>query len=892
MAQTEKNILTIAYLNIRGQSSFTESKQKQVEAFAKFNKCDIVHLQEAHIEDDTFSNCEFISSSYNIIPNNSPSKYGTASLVRSELSPENIQFDQEGRVIVFDIGQFTTINMYLHSGTDATSRAGRERYCCEVLPQLLINSKVTGCGGGDLNCIVDKKDATHYPEAKFSKALQRLIKVKDWQDSYRSLYPNEITFSRYYENSRSSGATRIDRCYHFGDIKVIEAKYQPIAFSDHFGHIVCLEFPDIVSRAFCAKSRPSFRLTPEVIKDTTFQDWLEESMVSWESLRGYGLDTLVWWEKIVKPGIRKLGIKRSKQLNKEKRDFLNLLTLRQCYLSRKIQLGLTNYLSELKCVHMQIEKWYQKESEKIQLQSRVKEFQNSEKTTIYHHELHKRTIKRNAILKLQVGQDIIEGHNLCASHLEKSVEDLLLHPAGLDPHAQQVLLNEVVPVFTQKDNENFLKPPTMEKVQHVVNSSNLYAAPGTDGLPSLLYKSCWDVLGKPLTEVMLAVGEGQALQRSMRTSLMVFGSKPKKANSILPGDKRKISLLNSDFKVATGLDAELLKESATHTLSHLQLVAGEDRRIHHGINLARNAIYAAGKPGHQGCGILDTDLIAAFDFMCLDWVCMVLDKKGLDSRVISRFRNLYRDNVSVIVVNNIPGKSVKNIRLSLRQGDLPSMHLFSFGIDPILIYLEKRLRGILITSLPVHGPVLAGCLPLEAMEERFKVIGYADDVKPAITCMEEFKIVDRAMHMFEQASGCRLHRDPASKKCKFLPLARWRGTLEQSDIPCNYMSISDHLDMLGVELRATWLQTRKANGDEVQSRVEKTTRLWRSGKFMNLSLRSWSLNSYCLSKAWFKTHCVDLRHLDVNKINSSIKSWLYADQFPKPEEFVMFRPAS
>ena len=53
-------------------------------------------------------------------------------------------------------------------------------------------------------------------------------------------------------------------------------------------------------------------------------------------------------------------------------------------------------------------------------------------------------------------------------------------------------------------------------------------------------------------------------------------------------------------------------------------MAGEDRRIHHGINLAHNAIYTAGKPGHQGCGILDTDLIAAFDLMCLDWVCMVL----------------------------------------------------------------------------------------------------------------------------------------------------------------------------------------------------------------------------------------------------------------------------
>ena len=716
MAAETEYILTVAYLNIRGQSVFTESKQKQIEAFAKFNKCDIIHLQEAHIDDETFSNCDFICSSYNIIANNSPTKYGTASLVRSELSPENIRFDLEGRVIVFDIGQFTTANIYLHSGTDSTSRAGREHYCCDVLPQLLINIKEIGCAGGDLNCIVDKKDATNHPEAKMSKALQRLIKLKDWQDSYRTLHPEAITFSRFYENSRASGATRIDRSYHFGNVKVTEAKYLPLAFSDHLGHLVRMVLPDILSRAFCPKSRPSFRLTSEVIKDRVFQNWLEESMISWQSLRGYGLDTLVWWEQVVKPGIRKLGIKRSKELNMEKRESLNLLMLRQCYLTRKIQLGMTSQLSELKTIHIQIEHWYQKESEKIQHQSRVKEFQNSEKNTIYHHELNKRTIKRNAILKLQTDHGIIEGHSRCASHLEKSVEDLLLHPAALDLHAQQVLLDEVVPVFTQKDNENFLKPPTMETVQKVVNSSNLYAAPGTDGIPSLLYKECWAVLGNPLTEVMLAIGDGQALQKSMLTSLMVFGSKPKKASSILPGDKRKISLLNADFKVATGLDAQLLKDSATHTLSPLQLVAGEDRRIHHGINLARNAIYAAGKPGHQGCGILDTDLIAAFDFMCLDWVCMVLAKKGLDSRAISRLKNLYRNNVSVIVVNNIPGKSVKNIRLSLRQGDLPSMHLFSFGIDPILGYLEKRLKGILITSLPVLGPAAAGSPPPEPLQ--------------------------------------------------------------------------------------------------------------------------------------------------------------------------------
>ena len=107
------------------------------------------------------------------------------------------------------------------------------------------------------------------------------------------------------------------------------------------------------------------------------------------------------------------------------------------------------------------------------------------------------------------------------------------------------------------------------------------------------------------------------------------------------------------------------------------------------INLARNAIHVASKAGHPGCGILDTDLIAAFDWLCMSWTYKVLEKKGLDKQVIKRLQNLYSNSMSIVVVNNVWGKTVKNIRGSLRQGDLPSMHLFSFGIDPLLSYLEN-----------------------------------------------------------------------------------------------------------------------------------------------------------------------------------------------------------
>ena len=65
----------------------------------------------------------------------------------------------------------------------------------------------------------------------------------------------------------------------------------------------------------------------------------------------------------------------------------------------------------------------------------------------------------------------------------------------------------------------------------------------------------------PLTDVMIKSFNRKMLATSMRTSLMVFDTK-----------------------------SDRLKETASHTLSPLQLVAGSDRRIHHGINMARSAI--------------------------------------------------------------------------------------------------------------------------------------------------------------------------------------------------------------------------------------------------------------------------------------------------------------
>ena len=288
--------------------------------------------------------------------------------------------------------------------------------------------------------------------------------------------------------------------------------------------------------------------------------------------------------------------------------------------------------------------------------------------------------------------------------------------------------------------------------------------------------------------------------------MMVFGTKPKKPNSIKVSDKRRISLLNSDFTIITGLENNRFKEVATHTLSPCQLAAGEDRRIHHGINNARDAITSASN-SKEGVGILDNDYKAAFDYMVLHWVLKVLLAKGLDPVVINRLKSIYSDNFTIVVVNNIHGKCFPNNYWSIRQGDRLSSGFFCYGIDPHLVWLERRLTGIPIYKQLTLGPALPGKESDLEIEENYKVIGYIDDIKPAITCMNEFTLVDTGSSIFEAASGCILHRDPSSGKVKFLPLGRWKGTLQQEDLPVNYIALSEHLDKVGVQLKATYTQT-------------------------------------------------------------------------------------
>ena len=93
----------------------------------------------------------------------------------------------------------------------------------------------------------------------------------------------------------------------------------------------------------------------------------------------------------------------------------------------------------------------------------------------------------------------------------------------------------------------------------------------------------------------------------------------------------------------------------TYTLCPEQLAAGDDRRITFGICLARDDVYTASMR-KEGCGLADNDFEAAFDFLCLDWVRRVLEKKGLAAGALNNFMNIYSEGITIPMINNIQGR--------------------------------------------------------------------------------------------------------------------------------------------------------------------------------------------------------------------------------------------
>ena len=192
----------------------------------------------------------------------------------------------------------------------------------------MVNRLAHGAAGGDFNSIISPIDSVKNPQIKMSPSCRNLVQAFEWSDSYRKLHPGTIQFSRY-QGGDGDGATRLDRSYHWGDLEAAECQYHSISFSDHLSLRVSYILPNFLARNLAPQIKPTFKIPPSVVDDETFKQQLKDSMADWLQVKEAGADLMLWWDAIVKGGIKYLAVQRGKELKKEKIGKLNILKLKQ-----------------------------------------------------------------------------------------------------------------------------------------------------------------------------------------------------------------------------------------------------------------------------------------------------------------------------------------------------------------------------------------------------------------------------------------------------------------------------------------------------------------------------------------------------------------------------------
>ena len=121
-----------------------------------------------------------------------------------------------------------------------------------------------------------------------SACLNRFVKMSNMSDSFRTLHPHAKVFSHFYHTTQQGeGASRLDRSYSWGEVSMISAKYEPLAFSDHMAHVITISLPSAFNRILSPRSRPIFKLRREVIRDEYFRENLKEAMTDWLEEQGH-----------------------------------------------------------------------------------------------------------------------------------------------------------------------------------------------------------------------------------------------------------------------------------------------------------------------------------------------------------------------------------------------------------------------------------------------------------------------------------------------------------------------------------------------------------------------------------------------------------------------------
>ena len=257
--------------------------------------------------------------------------------------------------------------------------------------------------------------------------------------------------------------------------------------------------------------------------------------------------------------------------------------------------------------------------------------------------------------------------------------------------------------------------------------------PGSDGLTSEVYKIFWeDIKQDVVASINYGFHKGQ-LSICQRRGIITLVPKKDKPTNLL-SNLRPISLLNTDYKIATKAIAKRLEAILPHVINSDQTGYIKGRYIGENVRLISDIISYTATQNLPGLPVF-LDFEKAFDSIEWNFLFKVLEKLNFGPDFKHWVQTFYSNTTSCVTSNGFASEFF-NLERGVRQGCPLSGMLFVLGIEILALAIKQKskIEGITLGSREI------------------KLTQYADDTTVFLKNLSSVSNLLELLEKFEKCS--------------------------------------------------------------------------------------------------------------------------------------------
>ncbi len=327
---------------------------------------------------------------------------------------------------------------------------------------------------------------------------------------------------------------------------------------------------------------------------------------------------------------------------------------------------------------------------------------------------------------------------------QKFYEKLYKRNSNISSEHESIFLDNNNP-FLYKINEEEKQlcenPITRVECLNYLRSMKNNKSPGSDGFTTEFYKFFWNDLGHYLIRSFnnsIALGELSVTQKHGIVTLL-----PKEGKSKLYlKNWRPITLLNSDYKIFSGILSTRLQNVLQRIIGHTQNGFIKGRDISECSRFIYDTIHES-KRKKLTAILLLLDFEKAFDSLDHGFIEKCLNFYGFGPNYVKLIKILYKNTKCCVLYNGHLSQHF-NVERGCRQGDPFSSNIFTLCISTLAACL---LYDINVKGLSIYG-------------SEYLITQFADDATLVLDGSEEsMRSVFAILEKFESCSGLKINID-------------------------------------------------------------------------------------------------------------------------------------